>query len=653
MNKRILAIFLSLILCLAFAPIAFAASSTNTEEMTTALGSESGVSLAANGDVYTWGSGNYGQIGNGTSGSSSQAKPLKVLSNVASLTICDTLVAAIAKNGDLYCWGSSYYGQSGNGQAGEGVVQATPLKVLSDVVSAKAMVCERAGIYRGWAGAVTVMALTKNGDLYAWGANNEGQVGNGQSGTGMNQTTPVRVLSNVSKINMELNTVAALTTNGDLYAWGYNQLGQVGNGKMGEGQIQTTPVKVLANVASLMSSGHANGAITQNGDLYRWGVNYFGQVGNGKMGRDAIQATPVMVLSNVASAGTGGNTSVAITENGDLYCWGSNTYGVVGNGSALDQATPVMVLANVSWAASESYNTRAITKNGDLYCWGENSSHQIANGGFMFETTPVKVKGLSNVASFTTYLNINSLALTTSGDLYSWGENEFGMIGNGTSAKQATPFRVLSNIASVVTNDRVTAAVGKNGDLYSWGNCNAGRVGNGKVGDASNVIIQTSPVKILTKVRVPAAAPVAPKLVATPTASKVLVDGKNVAFDAYNISSNNYFKLRDLAYVLNTSAKKFSVAWDDANNAIALKSGEAYTVVGGEMATKGTATVTPEPTSSRITLNGPMVSLTAYNIKNNNYFKLRDIGLAFDFDVSWDNALQTIVIDTTKSYTED
>jgi hypothetical protein len=71
---------------------------------------------------------------------------------------------------------------------------------------------------------------------------------------------------------------------------------------------------------------------------------------------------------------------------------------------------------------------------------------------------------------------------------------------------------------------------------------------------------------------------------ANPTASTVLVDGRNVAFDAYNIADNNYFKLRDLAYTLNGTAKQFEVGWDGANNAISLTSGQPYTVAGGEMA---------------------------------------------------------------------
>ncbi|MCL1982458.1 MAG: amidohydrolase family protein [Clostridiales bacterium] len=143
----------------------------------------------------------------------------------------------------------------------------------------------------------------------------------------------------------------------------------------------------------------------------------------------------------------------------------------------------------------------------------------------------------------------------------------------------------------------------------------------------------------------------APELIARPTAATVLVNGENVSFDAYNIEGNNYFKLRDLAYVLSDSDKPFEVEFNQAENAIYLTSGEEYTAIGGEMSGKGEGNKTPLPTKQVIFLDEEEVSFTAYNIEGNNYFKLRDIGEAFDFGVDWDDASKTISIDTAKGYT--
>lgn len=147
---------------------------------------------------------------------------------------------------------------------------------------------------------------------------------------------------------------------------------------------------------------------------------------------------------------------------------------------------------------------------------------------------------------------------------------------------------------------------------------------------------------------------------ATPTASNVLVDGKKIAFDAYSINDNNYFKLRDLAFVLNGTAKQFEVGYDEKNNAIALTSGKPYTVAGGEMSGKnqggggaGAGAKTAAPSDARIFLNGLEVQFTAYKIDDYNYFKLRDVGAAFDFGVDWDGAQDTIAINTSKGYTQE
>ena len=137
---------------------------------------------------------------------------------------------------------------------------------------------------------------------------------------------------------------------------------------------------------------------------------------------------------------------------------------------------------------------------------------------------------------------------------------------------------------------------------------------------------------------------------AAPTASKVTVNGEAKAFEAYNIKSNNYFKLRDIAYVLNGTDSSFSVGWDGAANSIALVKGEAYAPTGSEMKVSGTKDIKDAVESnSTILIDGQKAALKAYTIKGNNYFKLRDLGTALGFDVGWDNTSQTISITTGTS----
>ncbi len=141
--------------------------------------------------------------------------------------------------------------------------------------------------------------------------------------------------------------------------------------------------------------------------------------------------------------------------------------------------------------------------------------------------------------------------------------------------------------------------------------------------------------------------------VATPTDSKVVINGKEVAFTAYNIGGNNYFKLRDIAAAINGTNKNFSVGWDGDNNAISLNSKSAYTNVGGELVVNSNATATePEISNPKIFVDGKLTTFMAFSIADNNYIKLRDLGEVFDFGVDWNDATQTIAINTNKGYTK-
>ncbi|MCL2498255.1 MAG: ABC transporter substrate-binding protein [Symbiobacteriaceae bacterium] len=151
---------------------------------------------------------------------------------------------------------------------------------------------------------------------------------------------------------------------------------------------------------------------------------------------------------------------------------------------------------------------------------------------------------------------------------------------------------------------------------------------------------------------------------ATPTASTVLVNGALVAFDAYNIGGNNYFKLRDLAFVLSGSVKQFGVDFDAATNSIMLVVGESYTPVGNEMTAPGETAKVAVPTASQVILAESqetdasvviisLLDLVAYNIDGYNYFGLRSVGEALNFAVEWNEAANAISLDTSRGYGED
>ena len=131
-----------------------------------------------------------------------------------------------------------------------------------------------------------------------------------------------------------------------------------------------------------------------------------------------------------------------------------------------------------------------------------------------------------------------------------------------------------------------------------------------------------------------------------PSSQNMTLDGEPVQLGAYMIAGNNYFKLRDLAALLNGTDAQFEVAWNGERQRIDLRTGAAYTSVGGELQALPAGSKVASVTTASVYLNGRRLSLTAFEIDGNNYFKLRDLGEALDFGVDWDESTRTVLLNT-------
>lgn len=279
-------------------------------------------------------------------------------------------------------------------------------------------------------------ALNKKGDLYCWGNNQAGRVGNGNT---VDQLTPVKVLGKVKKFAMGSDHTAAITENGDLYCWGDNSFGQVGMGT--DNVIQKEPVKILENIKDISLGYWCSAAISEKGDLYCWGYNRNGQVGNGTYTKK--ETRPIKILDNVKNVYTSETACwiIAITEKGDLYCWGTNCCGEIGIGTQTGVIKPVKVLENIKTISIGCHHVAAINEKGDLYCWGYNGSGQVGNGTVINQLKPVKI--LENINEVVCG-NGHNMAVSCNGEVYAWGYNGYGQVGNGTTENQLKPVKVLS-----------------------------------------------------------------------------------------------------------------------------------------------------------------------------------------------------------------
>jgi len=361
------------------------------------------------------------------------------LSGVSAISAGGSHTCALMSSDGVKCWGYNSNGQVGDGTYGN--TRTTPVDVsgLSSGVSA---------ISAGWR---HTCAITTTGGAKCWGLNNLGQVGDGST---INRTTPVDVLgliSGVSAISAGGHFTCALTSGGGVKCWGSNENGQLGNGRSGSGEKSNTPVDVsgLSSGVSAISAGNSHTcALLNSGGVKCWGDNQYGQIGDGT---NIDRNTPANVLgisSDVIAISAGDYHTCALLISGGVKCWGKGDYGQLGNGSSGDSNTPVNVqglLSGVSAISAGGEHTCALLSSGGVKCWGWNEKGQLGNGRSgpnEKSDTPVDVSGLLSGVLAISAGNIHTCALLSSGEVKCWGDNSSGQLGDQTTELRTTPVSV-------------------------------------------------------------------------------------------------------------------------------------------------------------------------------------------------------------------
>ena len=285
---------------------------------------------------------------------------------------------------------------------------------------------------------------------------------------------------------------AAVTKDGDLYMWGYNNYGQLG---VYTNVDKNTPVLVNNSTTALPAKsvkyvalgGSHSAAITKDGSLYIWGWNSYGQLGDGTT---TDRYTPIKIMDNVASVSLGNSHSAAITKDGSLYMWGYNGNGRLGDGTTTDRYTPVKIMDNVASANLGDDHSAAITKDGSLYMWGKNDCGQLGDGTTDNKTNKTRPHRVASNVQSVELGDVHTTVISKDGGLYTWGYNYYGQLGNGTTTKSSNPIKIMNDVVSCAGGYNHTVALKKDGTVYTWGRNNCGQLGDGTTTD------RTSPVAI-------------------------------------------------------------------------------------------------------------------------------------------------------------
>ncbi len=251
-----------------------------------------------------------------------------------------------------------------------------------------------------------------------------------------------------------------------------------------------------STLVNVLVTSHANAASTE---LYSWGSNAHGQLGNGSTtnsGAPVKVSLPAGVTATAAAAG--GDFSLAVGSDGKLYAWGDNTNGELGNGTTNSSTTPVVVsmpagVTATAVAAGESHSV-ALGSNGSVYDWGNNGFGQLGNGGTTDVHTPVKVTLPAGVTPISVAAGqFMTEALASNGDVYAWGDGAMGELGNAKTVDETTPIQVNVSSVTALAAGGYHSLVIAGGAIYAYGYGGLGQLGNGALTNAARASRSTSP----------------------------------------------------------------------------------------------------------------------------------------------------------------
>jgi alpha-tubulin suppressor-like RCC1 family protein len=510
--------------------------------------------LDAAGVVYCWGNNSSGQLGDGTTAMHLAPAPVAMPTGVTftSLAVGNVFSCALSTAGTEYCWGNN-----GNGQLGDGTTtsRSTPTPVImpsgvtwiSFIAAGNGVQCARSSanvVYctgsnssgqlgdgtttsRSQLASVTmpsgvafsgmavssahVCATTQTDEVYCWGKNGSGQLGDGSTTL---RTIPTAAALpggvSITRIAVGASHSCGTTAEGVVYCWGSSGAGQLGNGSSGAITqsaipLMATGTQAITTLAAGPSASHACG-LTSTGAAYCWGSNISSQLGDGTTTLRYVPAAVTMPSGvTFVRISVGNSFSCAISDAGSSYCWGANGSGELGNSGTATRTTPgissmPLGVTFTGIAAGNSFAC-ALAVTGEPWCWGSNSSFQLGDGTSTARTTPTLVTMPSGVTFVSLALGSSfACGLTSAGLADCWGSNSVGQLGDGTMTVRSVPTAVTMpsgvTFATLTTGGSHTCGATSAGDVYCWGNNGNGQLGDGTTAAHSSPALVTMPIGV-------------------------------------------------------------------------------------------------------------------------------------------------------------
>ena len=420
--------------------------------------------------------------------------PVLVFSNPnpSALNIGDTLLNPVSTSLVGGTYGSIIYTSSN-----PAVALVTSAGLIVAVSPGTAVItATQAGVYGiNWQAtqtcAVTVNSSTVQ-SIYAFGDNRSGQYGDGTT-TSSNIPKTINYPNGTNFVSFSEgnNYSLGLSSDGRVYAWGDNTNGQLGDGT---NVSELTPIQVTGlsghRIIQVSCAGDSSMALCDDGSVYTWGNNQFGVLGISSPNASSATPSRVASLSNITAIDAGYFHELALSSSGVVYAWGFNAYGQLGDGTNSNRSTPVVVSGlsgkTIKAIAAGNWHNLALCTDGTLYGWGYNSDGQVGNGtsgNVIYSAVPVVGLPAKTITAIAAGGNF-SAALMSDGTVYDWGYNANGQLGDGATISNVSPHLVTGLVGKTVTAISAggygMVVLCSDGSVYTWGYNGSGQLGIGQ-----------------------------------------------------------------------------------------------------------------------------------------------------------------------------
>jgi len=366
-------------------------------------------------------------------------------------------------------------------------------------------------------GAHYTVALTSLGRVFTWGSNFSGQLGDG---TFIDRIIPIEITNQFNLNTDEMITCVSvggwhsvvLTSMGRLFTFGSNELGQLGDGTTTNRGIPMDITNRFSlgsgeNILKVSTGGMSSSVITSTGRMFTWGWNVNGQLGDGTQINkntpiDITERLDLDLNESIIHASLGERHTAVITSTGRLLMWGSNEYGQLGDQSFTSRLTPIDISLNFNLEGDEkiadvilgAIHSSAVTSTGRIFIWGNNYLGRLGDGATVNRSTPYDLSDLFNLQEDEVILGVSlgastSSVITSLGRIFTFGQNNTGQLGDGTTSNRNTPVEVTSQFNLEVDEQIImislgywhSSAITSYGRLFVWGQNIVGQLGDGSM----------------------------------------------------------------------------------------------------------------------------------------------------------------------------